>query len=55
MYLTQRLEAPGSGEAWHGLGSGDILLKTGGERRNRMRNFQRAEQEGDNDWTVKKD
>jgi hypothetical protein len=34
------------GEGWRGLG--------GGRRRNGMRNCQRADQKGDNDWTVKK-
>jgi hypothetical protein len=56
----KRLEAPGSGEVWWGGGVGgvegwegrDILLETG--RRNGMRNYWRADQEGNNDWTVKK-
>jgi hypothetical protein len=34
-------------------GSGDISWRWG--RRNRMRNCQRVDREGDNDWTVKKD
>ena len=56
MPLTlKRLEARGSGEVWWGVWSvcGYILLDTGG-RRNGMRNCQRADQEGNNDWTVKK-
>ena len=44
MYLTlERLEAPGSGKAWQGVG--DILLETEG-RRNRMSNCGRADLEG---------
>jgi hypothetical protein len=39
------------------VGVGDILLEMeecgGGGRRNGMRNCQRADQEGDNDWTAK--
>jgi hypothetical protein len=34
-------------------GCGDILLEMG--RRNVMRNCQRADQEGDNDWIIKND
>jgi hypothetical protein len=34
-------------------GGGDILLEVGKE--NDMKNSQMADQEGDNDWTVKKD
>jgi hypothetical protein len=46
--ILERPEAPWSGEAW----LGGILLETGG-RRNGMKNCGRADQEGDNDWTVK--
>jgi hypothetical protein len=58
MHLAlERLEAPVSGEAWLGVGSvaiGDILLETGWEKKNAMRNCWREELEGDNNWTVKK-
>ena len=46
------LEAPGGGEIWWG-GVGISSWTQG--RRNVMRNCWRASQEGDNDWTVKKD
>lgn len=46
MCLTfQKLEAPGSGEAWQGWDGGDILLKIG-ERRNGIKNCRRVDQEG---------
>jgi hypothetical protein len=49
MHLTlKRLEAPESGEVWWG-GVG----RQG--RRYGMRNSWRADQEGNNDWTVIKD
>jgi hypothetical protein len=47
--ILKRLEAPESGEVWQcGMGwmIGDILLEMG--RRNGMRNYLRADQEGDN-------
>ena len=46
-----RLEASRSGEVWWS-GEGDTLLKVREE--NGVRNFQRAELERDNDWTVKR-
>jgi hypothetical protein len=55
MYLSlKRLEAPGSGEVWWGgsRGWGHPLGDGGGYG---MWNSQRADQEGDKDWTVKKD
>jgi hypothetical protein len=36
-----------------GVGGGDILMETEG-RRYRMRNSQRENHDGDNDWIVKK-
>jgi hypothetical protein len=52
MHLTlKRREASGSGEAWWG---GDMLLETQQGRKYRMRSSQRADWEGDKDWTVNK-
>jgi hypothetical protein len=47
----KRLEATGSGEAWQGVRLGTFSWRLG--RRCGMRNSQRADQEGDNDWTIK--
>ena len=52
MNLTlERLEAPGSGKA--GLGGWGHPLESVG-RKNGMGNCQRADWEGDNDWSVEK-
>lgn len=53
MHLTlKRLEVPGNGESWWGgVVGGDILLEM---RRNGMRNCQRVDWKGDDDWIVKK-
>jgi hypothetical protein len=50
--ILERLEVPGSGEAWRGYG-GNILLETG-QRRNGIRNCGREDQEAGNNWIVKK-
>jgi hypothetical protein len=57
MHLTlERLESPGNGEAWKDMGVcgavGTSYWRWG--RKNGPRNCWTAEQDGDNDWTVKK-
>jgi hypothetical protein len=52
IHLTlERLEAPGSGEAWRGRGGVGTSWRWG--KRNGMRNCWRADREGDNEWSVK--
>jgi hypothetical protein len=50
----ERIETPRNGEAWHGVdrngGVGTSSWRC--RRRNRMRNCQNAECEGDNIWIV---
>jgi hypothetical protein len=54
LHLTiKRLEASGRREVKWGGDVREILLEQG--RSYVMRNSQKANQEGDNDWTVKKD
>jgi hypothetical protein len=51
----QETLGPRKGGNLAGVGWGeDILLETEGWGRNGMRNCQRADQEGDNNWIVKK-
>jgi hypothetical protein len=54
MYLTlKRLEVPGSGVVWCGMVRGKVHPLGDGWGRYGIWNSQKADQEGDKDWTVK--